>query len=353
MSNLLINLAFIPTKPTGHAVYANNLFPALRDRNPILLTPYETPEFRTHRISNKMNPDYGSKGHLRRLLWNEFRLPQLCKKLQGSLLFSPIPEMPLLTRCRSVVTLHDVIPLRFKRRSPLTPYFQHYIPQVLRRAQHIICNSEATARDAVDYYQIPASKLTVIPMAYDRDHFRVLNLPKGNYFLFLGRPDAYKNIGRTIAAFAQLKTDRELWIAGPYDARYSEHLVQQATELGVIDRVKFLNYVPYSELPKLINSAVALVFPSLWEGFGFPALEAMACGTPVITSDLASLPEVTGDAAILVDPYSVEAIAQAMDVIDRDPSLCAELRQRGLVRSQQFSWEKTGAMTVGVLDRYL
>jgi glycosyltransferase involved in cell wall biosynthesis len=95
------------------------------------------------------------------------------------------------------------------------------------------------------------------------------------------------------------------------------------------------------------------VFPSLWEGFGFPALEAMACGTPVITSDLASLPEVTGDAAILVDPYSVEAIAQAMDVIDRDPSLCAELRQRGLVRSQQFSWEKTGLMTVEVLDRYL
>lgn len=353
MSNLLINLAFVPTKPTGHAVYANNLFPALADRAPILLTPYETPTFRTHRISARMNPDHGSKGHLRRLLWTEFRLPQLYKQLQGKLLFSPIPEMPLLSNCRSIVTLHDVIPLRFKRRSPLTPYFQHYIPQVLRRAQHVICNSEATARDAVDYYKIPASKLTVIPMAYDRHHFRFLDLATGNYFLFLGRPDAYKNIARTIAAFAQIKTTLELWVAGPYDARYSEHLVQQATELGVGDRVKFLNYVPYQELPKLINSAVALVFPSLWEGFGFPALEAMACGTPVITSNLASLPEVTGDAAILVDPYNVAEIADAMALLDRDPTLAAELRRKGLTRSQLFSWEKTGAMTVELLDRYL
>jgi glycosyltransferase involved in cell wall biosynthesis len=352
MSRVLINLAFVPTKPTGHAVYANNLFPALRPLSPLLLSPTKIEGFDCHLISDRMNPDYGSKGHLRRLLWTEFQLPRLYRRLQGSLLFSPIPEVPLLSNVRSVVTLHDVIPLRFKRRSPLTPYFQYYIPQVLGRAQHVICNSEATARDAVDYYQIPASKLTVIPMAYDAQHFRFLAIPKGNYFLFLGRPDRYKNIGRTIAAFAQAKTTAELWIAGPEDPRYRGPLVEQINELGLDHRVKFLNYVPYGELPTLINGAIALLFPSLWEGFGFPALEAMACGTPVITSNLASLPEVTGDAALLVDPYCVEAIADAMARIDNDPGLAAQLRRRGIAQSQRFSWKKTGQLTAEVLAHY-
>jgi glycosyltransferase involved in cell wall biosynthesis len=312
MNQLLVNLAFIPSKPTGHAIYAKSLLPALQDLHPILLTHNDFPGFICHAIPANMNPDFGTKGHFNRLLWTQFRLPNLYRKLQASLLCSPIPEAPLWSGCRTVVTLHDLIPMRFPRRSPLTPYFRHYIPQVLRQAQHILCDSTATATDAIDYYQIPASKLTVVPLAYDVQHFQYLNLPTQNYFLYVGRHDAYKNLERSLLAFAQLPADYEFWIAGPPDPRYTRLLQTQATELGIADRVKFLSYVPYAELPKLINQAIGLVFVSLWEGFGLPVLEGMACGTPVITSNLSSMPEVAGDATLLVNPYDVNQIADAM-----------------------------------------
>jgi glycosyltransferase involved in cell wall biosynthesis len=277
----------------------------------------------------------------------------LYRQLDGGLLFSPIPEAPLFRRCRSVVTLHDLIPLRFPRRSPLTPFFRYYIPQVLRQAEHVLCDSQATATDAVNYYRIPAKKLTVVPLAYDVQHFQPLDLPRQNYFLYVGRHDAYKNLPRAIAAFATLPRDYEFWIAGPPDPRYTPLLHQQATELGIADRVKFLSYVPYRDLPTLMNQALAIVFVSLWEGFGLPVLEGMACGTPVITSNLSSMPEVAGDAAILVNPYDVGAIADAMQTIAKQPAVRWALCQQGIAQAKQFRWEKTSQRALAILQRYV
>jgi glycosyltransferase involved in cell wall biosynthesis len=351
---LLINLAFVPQKPTGHAIYAKNLLPALRSLDPILLTAEQWSDFRTQPIAGNMNPDFGSWGHLHRLFWTQFRLPRLYRRHASNLLFSPIPEAPLWRGCRSVVTLHDLIPLRFPRRSPLTPYFRHYIPQVLRQALHVLCDSEATANDAINYYQIPAKQLTVVPLAYDVEHFRALDLPEQNYFLYVGRHDAYKNLERAIAAFAQCVDQTvEFWIAGPADPRYTPLLQQQAAELGIGDRVKFLRYVPYSDLPRLMHQAIGLVFVSLWEGFGLPVLEGMACGTPVITSNLSSMPEVAGDATLLVDPYDVSQIVAAMQTLINEPQLRAQLRQAGLQRAKQFRWAKTSDRAVSILQRYL
>ena len=175
------------------------------------------------------------------------------------------------------------------------------------------------------------------------------------YYLYIGRHDPYKNLHRLIAAFAALPNckDYQLWLAGSTDVRYTPALRSQAEELGITDRVKFLNYVSYSELPKIINNAIALVFPSLWEGFGFPVLEAMACGTPVITSNLSSLPEVAGDAAILINPYNTSEITDAMQIIATDTELRARLSTQSITRAKQFSWEKTGLATVEVLKKYL
>jgi glycosyltransferase involved in cell wall biosynthesis len=350
---LLINLSFIPSKPTGHAVYAQSLLPALRELDPVLLTPKPIEDFTCHQISAKLNPDFGTRGHFDRLLWTQFRLPSLYRKLKASLLFSPIPEMPLWMGCRSVVVLHDLIPLRFPRRSPLTPYFRYYIPQVLRQAQHVICNSRATAQDAIDYYQIPAKKLTVVYPAYDVQHFKYLNLPTQNYLLYVGRHDAYKNLERAISAFAQVKNDCEFWIAGSPDARYTPRLHQQVAELGLTDRVKFLSYVAYADLPKLINGAIGLVFVSLWEGFGLPVLEAMACGTPVITSNISALPEVANHAALLVDPENILEIADAMRSLMQQPQLRQDLRQLAIDRATHFRWEKTSQLARQVLQDYI
>lgn len=359
MAHVLVNLAFLNTQPTGLMIYGLNVVPHLRSLNPTLLTPLSLPDGTCYPVSATMTADQGSKGHARRLLWTQFRLPALYRTLDASLLFSPIPELPLSSpftpnSINSIVTVHDLIPLRFpKRLSPLTLYSRYYVPQVLRQATHILANSTATAQDVVDFFGIPPTKITPIPLAYDADHFRVLNLPKHNYFLYLGRPDPHKNLHRVIDAFAMLpRRNCELWMAGTPDPNLTPLLRQQAQDLGIAERVKILDYVPYDELPNLLNQAIALVFPSLWEGFGLPVLEAMACGTPVITSNLSSLPEVAGDAALLVDPYDVGAIAHAMTTILTDNTAQTDLRNAGLQRVKHFSWERTGELTAQVLKQY-
>ncbi|WP_427161647.1 glycosyltransferase family 4 protein [Aliinostoc sp. HNIBRCY26] len=355
-SRLIINLSILLSQPTGISNYTQNIVPYLKLLNPTLLTANNYPEFKCYSVPNNLTPAHGTKGHFRRLLWTQFQLPKIYQELKSHLLFSPLPEAPIYSNCRFVVMSHDLIPLRFPRRfSPLTPYHRYYVPQVLKQAQHIICNSQATASDIVNFYQVPASKITSIPLAHDRTHFHNLNLPTSNYFLYIGRQDLYKNLHRLIAAFAALPhhQDYELWLAGPTDKRYTPLLQKQTAELGITHRVKFLSYVPYDELPTIINQAIALVFPSLWEGFGFPVLEAMACGTPVITSNLSSLPEVAGDAAILINPYNTAEITDAMQMLAHDIKLRSQLSTQGLAQANQFSWEKTGLATVEVLSRYL
>jgi glycosyltransferase involved in cell wall biosynthesis len=353
---LIINLSILFSQPTGISNYAQNLFPYLKSLNPTLLTANNYPDFNFYPIPNNLTPADGTKGHLRRLVWTQFQLPKIYKILKSQLLFSPIPEAPLYTNCRFIVMSHDMIPLRFpKRFSPLTPYHRYYVPQVLNQAQHIICNSHATARDITEFYHIPNNKITPIPLACDNSHFQFLNLPTSNYFLYIGRQDPYKNLQILITAFSALpnRNDYELWLAGSYDKRYSPLLEIQTQELGISHLVKFLNYVSYDELPVIINQAIALVFPSLWEGFGLPVLEAMACGTPVITSNISSLPEVAGDAAILINPYSIGEITEAMQTIINDSEIRTQLSKKGLKRANQFSWEKTGLATVEVLKEYL
>ncbi len=362
MSKLLFNLSIVFSQPTGISNYAQNLLPNLKFLNPTLLTAQNYPEFNCYSIPNNLTPAQGTKGHFSRLIWTQFQIPQIYKKLKSQLLFSPLPEAPLYSKCRFVVMVHDVIPLRFpKRFSPLTPYHRYYIPQVLVQAQHIICNSQATARDITDFYQIPTSKITPIPLAHNVNHFKGVGGQYARptrglrYFLYVGRHDPHKNLHRLISAFAALRSyhNYELWLAGPTDKRYTPLLQTQVEELGVSKQVKFLDYVPYSELPKIISEAIALVFPSLWEGFGFPVLEAMACGTPVITSNISSLPEVAGDAAILINPDNTSEITESMDKIATDLQLSDRLSAAGIKRANQFSWEKTGLATVEVLKQFL
>lgn len=373
-SKIIVNLPILFDKPTGIATYAANLFPHLQPLNPTLLIssiaaqnfPLSS-EFPSYPIPGDLTPAQGTKGHFRRLLWTQFKLPYIHHNLKSSLLFSPIPEAPIYTNCRYVVMVHDLIPLRFpKRFSPLTPYFRYYIPQVLSQSQHILCNSTSTARDIIDFYNIPASKITPILLGYDTNHFRKLGVRSAEwkednmggqspYFLYVGRHDPYKNIHRLIDAFAAIPNcrDYELWIAGSSDPRYTPILQAKVQELSLNNQIKFLDYVTYEELPIIINGAIAVVFPSLWEGFGFPVLEAMACGTPVITSNISSLPEVAGDAAILINPYNTGEITAAMEAIATDNNLRSRLSHLSLARASEFSWEKTGKATVKVLSNYL
>jgi glycosyltransferase involved in cell wall biosynthesis len=352
---LLINLSFVPSKPTGLAVYGLNLMPHLTNLDSCVLSDRAMAGHRSLPSPRGATTDAGKWGHARRLWWTQTQVPRLYRQLQAKLLFSPVPEAPLGAACRTVVTAHDLIPLRFpKRGSPLTLYCRYYLPQVLRQAEHIICNSEATRRDIHQFFGAPPGGATVIPLAYDAGHYRWLDLPRQPYFLYVGSHYTYKNLGRLIEAFAQTSLpETKLLIAGVPDPRYTPSLQAQAQALGLGDRVEFLAYVPYDDLPRLINQAIALVFPSLWEGFGLPVLEAMACGTPVITSNRSALPEVAGDAALLIDPYHVGELADAMGSVAKDSRLWNTLHQAGLARARGFSWEETGRRTREILQRYL
>lgn len=357
--NLLVNLSFILSQPTGLGTYAANLFPHLKPLKPTLLTANSVEGFNCYPVPPNLTQAQGSKGNVNRLKWTQFQLPQIYHKLKSSLLFSPVPEAPIYTKCRFVVTVHDLIPLRFPRRfSLLTLYCRYYLPQVLNQAEHIICNSRATAQDIQEFFGIPAAKISPILLAYDHTHFRPLkekiepeNPP---YFLYIGRHDPYKNLHRLIDAFAALNNfqNYQLWIAGAADPRYTPHLKTQVRELGLSERVKFFDYVAYEKIPMILNQALALVFPSLWEGFGFPVLEAMGCGTPVITSNLSSLPEVAGNATLLVNPYNTVEITATMQAIATDSQLRSRLKVMSLEQASKFSWEKTGKETIEVLERY-
>ncbi len=355
---ILINLSMIFDQPTGISNYALNIARHLSDLNPTLLTSKQQDNFSCYPIPSNMTPAEGSKGHFRRLLWTQWQLPQIYQQLNANLIYSPIPEAPLYTKARYVVMCHDLIPLRFPNQfSPLTNYFRYIVPLVLKQAEHIICNSEATAKDIRDFYGISAHKITPILLAYDANHFypRQKIKSKQPYFLYLGRHDPYKNIQGLIAAFAALqnKQNYQLWIAGSSDKRFTPRLKQQILDLNIQEQVKFIDYVPYEDLPIIISNAIALVLPSFWEGFGLTVLEAMACGTAVITSNLASLPEVVGDAAILINPNHKLEITNAMAEIAEDSQTRSHLSNFSLERAKLFSWSKTGQATKEVLQQFI
>ncbi|MBW4655246.1 MAG: glycosyltransferase family 4 protein [Kaiparowitsia implicata GSE-PSE-MK54-09C] len=365
-SPVLMNLSMVGQRQTGIAIYASQIALHLTSDSLALLSPSHwrdrvstDPRLRERQwavVPSNLSPDDGKVGHLRRLLWTQRSVPRLMAQWHGRLFFSPVPEAPLGVGCRSVVMVHDLIPLRFPQwRSPLTLYFRAYVPQVLRQAAHILCNSEATAREVSDRFAIPTHRITPIHLAYDAQHFQPQRGSTQNYFVYLGRHDPHKNLERLVRAFAALPQaqELELWLVGPTDARYTPLLLTLAQELGVGGQVRCLDYVPYAELPQILGGAIALVFPSLWEGFGLPVLEAMACGTPVITSTAAALPEVAGDAALLVSPTDIRALMDAMQHVALDSSVRSHLRSAGLARASQFSWATTGKRTSEVLQQCL
>ncbi|PZO59640.1 MAG: mannosyltransferase [Phormidesmis priestleyi] len=365
-SSLLVNLSILMDQPTGISVYIQNLLPFIHSLDPVLFSAKPISGFRCQSIPQGLSPAFGNQGHLKRLCWLQQKIPNYYRQLGHqssnqsgrSLIFSPSPEAPIWSGCRFVVMAHDTIPLRFPQTfSPyLVGYFRYYVGRVLAQAEHVICNSVSTANDVKKFYGVPTPKITPIPLAYDQQNFRPGDQPLGNYFLYVGRQAPYKNLYRLVAAFHQVcatNHNLELWLVGPQDQRYTPALKAKIASLGIESQVRFLDYVAYEQLPVLLRGALALTLPSLWEGFGLPVLEAMACGTPVITSNLSSLPEVAGDAAILVDPYNTDDIANAMKMVAKDADLRAQLSIAGLAQAQKFSWQKTGEQTADVIRKFL
>ena len=269
--------------------------------------------------------------------------------------------LPYHLKCRTVLTVHDVLYERFPEYFTRSDYYRHKIgvPWSCRRADHIITVSEASKRDLVDLYRLNPEQITVTYPGPDacyrpldkRESTRILREKygiDGDVILYVGAIQPRKNIPRLLSAFAQLKSEHhlphKLVIVGPKAWLWTEAF--NALRENAARRDIFVTgYVPRNDLPYFYNAATVFVYPSNCEGFGLPVVEAMACGTPTITSLGSSLEEIAGDAAVLVDPSCDEEIAAAIQRVTSDSGLQSELSARGLLRSRQFSCNQMAMKT--------
>jgi glycosyltransferase involved in cell wall biosynthesis len=281
-------------------------------------------------------------------------------------LFHATHPLPIrVAGCPNIVTIHDLVPLRLPHMTlDNKRYFFRLVQRLVARADHIVTVSEYSRLDIMTLFNVPEHRITntyqavtIPPRALARSDDEVADeitnlfeLDPGNYYLFIGALEPKKNVSRLIDAYAASGSRRPLIVAGGKgwqnegdlerinDTRFSNYRVGENV-ISKVKRVRRIPYLPSDQLVTLMRGARALLFPSLFEGFGLPVLEAMAVGTPVLTSNVTSLPEVAGNAALVVDPYDVSAMAAAIRRLDNDVDLLGELSNRGREQARIYSMD--------------
>lgn len=288
----------------------------------------------------------------------QIRIPLQLQREGVDLFHAPHYTLPALTPCRSIVTIHDCIHLRFPQYLPnrlAHGYARAALWTATHRSDRVLTVSEASKLDILNFFDIPADKITVIPNAIDDCFFvpppdqnveriRERYQLQAPFLLYVGNVHPHKNLERLLDAFYKVRSlghdDLTLLIIGDDITRYAK--LRRAVHRYQLHRsVRFLGFVPNETLRVLYHLAQAFVFPSLYEGFGLPPLEAMASGTAVVTSNVSSLPEVTGDAAVLVDPRSQDEIASGICRVLEDDVFREQLVTKGRTRAKQFSWDRS------------
>jgi len=296
-----------------------------------------------------------------RILWEQFLQPFELVRERISLLHSPVNVQPFFLPCKGVVTVTDLSFMAFPQSfRPFQRWYQWvFTRESVQRASRVIAISASTAQDLTRFFAVPPSKITVIfpgvdPIFYPTgdpltlDEFRRQRRLPDKFVLFVGTLEPRKNLVTLLRAYAQFKrqggADHKLVLAGGKGWLY-EPIFGAVESLGLQADVLFPGYVPDDELPMWYNAADVFVYPSLYEGFGLPPLEAMACGRPVIVADTSSLPEVVGDAAIRVSPQAVDEWAAALIRLCQDEDLRVDLARRGIEQAKGFSWGRMARET--------
>lgn len=300
-----------------------------------------------------------------RLLWEQSGLPLLARKLELDILHSPHYTMPILKPCKSVVTFCD---MTFELFPELHEFSKRLIFPLMMRwsanhAEQLIAISESTRQDVIRILGVKPDRIIAIPLAASSDYGVIgaervkevcdrYKLTSGKYIYYVGALEPRKNVPLLIEAYAKLADrfpDIPLAIAGKKGWMYDE-IFAKVKNYNLEERVRFLGYVPEQDLIGLYNGTRVFVYPSLYEGFGLPVLEAMQCGAPVITTNVSSMPEVAGDVALLVAPDDVEGLSQALQRVLSDDRLAQDLSRLGLTRSANFSWKNCAQETLQVYE---
>lgn len=316
--------------------------------------------------SFKIQKDLSTPG---RWLWDQMRLPKLAREKGIDILHQPCFSVPFFYKGKVIVTAHDIISRLFPQNIPFFSrmFFSYWMPLSYRKATKIITISESTKNDLIRVLKIPKSKIKVINLAAGRefrpigDKQKIGSIKKkyeiaGNYFLHVGTLEPRKNLSFLIKVYAvaQKKDSNlpKLVITGK-KGWYYQQLFDLVDELKLAGRVIFTGYVKEKDIPYLYNGAIAFLFPSIYEGFGLPLLEAMASGVPVISSNTSSMPEVIGEAGILLPPDNRKKWIGAIIRISNDKNLHRKLHENGLKQAKKFSWEKCAQQTLEVYQEVI
>ena len=339
MSSIVFNGSYITKKNTGIGVVSKDLLNSLSPQKIIKLIPQDIGIKGDIYIPNNLSPANGYRGHLRRLYWLQKFVPKIMNKLNSEYFLSPLLEAPLFTNVKSIVLAHDLIPLRYPTISFLTLYYLTYIPLILKQSKLILCNSISTANDLNNFYKVPKHKLFPIKLGFNNKKYYPIRKIRKKFFLIIGRHNPHKNLKRVIKAFSFAKiNDYKLVFVGPFDRRHTPSLIKMIDELNLRHLCIWKGWIDDDEKLLLLNECQALIIASLWEGVGLPALEAMACATPVIASEQGALPEVIGNYGYFVNPFSIESIAFAMNAVINDKQCFEKALQEGPLRAASFNW---------------
>ncbi len=368
MHRIIINTIFLASERIGGSwSYTYNLLRALEHGSNeiefvVLVNQKISPLLASLDMEKKVVP-IDPESRILRVGLEQMSLPGILKRLSPAILHATGNVLPPRLPCKSVVTVHDFQYWYYPSNIalPRRMYLRYAVPDSLRRATRVICVSQATRNDAVKLYGVPSEKLAVIyeaglwdgelATASREEDVRSRFSTQGRFLLSAGTSHPHKNLPRLIQAFGMIAREipHDLLIVGePFRFRGPLHEAVTMLPSELKDRVKLNGFIPRSDLLALYRAADAFIFPSLFEGFGIPALEAMGCGCPVVASRSSSLPEVIGDAGEYFDPLNVEDMARTVRKVCCDTEVRDHLRSRGFARAREFAWEKMGRETLEV-----
>ena len=357
-----MNGSMLDEHPTGVGIYSVNIINHLsflykdeKNRAITVFTPTNTllnKDIKTIHLSRLLkSSQYGKLAAFTRFMWNTFYYPIQARKFD--LLISTTTHGSFFS-ANQIITIHDLLSLRFNNISAHQRiYYKYLLPYMVSKAKLIIAVSETTKKDIIQFLNIPENKIKVVYNGYDEETYN--NIPLlhkyifdkyavENYFLAVGPTYPHKNFELLLGAYNELditiKELHPLVIAGG-KKEYLNKLKSYVLENNLQKYVQFIGYVPAELMAPLYKEAFALIFPSLFEGFGFPLLEAMASGCPVLASDVSSIPEVCEDAVLYFDPYHKSSLLLQLNKISTDSLLQDQLKKKGLEQAKKFSWIKT------------
>lgn len=344
--NIAVNATIIDEKPTGLGIYALNVVDELSRLTRLYVVtsyagPFEAnPNIKIIKAPEILQPKNKKIGAVSRLLWLNLFLPELLRKHKIDLLINLTHHGLFLSKIHQMLTVHDLIPLKFASQYRLQNYYYRFLlPFLVRRVYAVNTCSESTKRDILKYYKLDPEKIIVSGNGFNTFEDSFPRQREEGYILMVGATFRHKNCHSVLEAYKKSEIlQKYKLVIGGGQRNYLKYLKSLSKKLDIQDRVKFIEYIGPGELSDLYANAKVFVYPSFYEGFGMPPLEAMQSGIPVVASRIDPIIEVCGEAAVYCNPYSIDDIKEKIEITTQDEKLRNDLKREGFKEIKKHKW---------------